>query len=622
MNAKHLSLRTLFCSLWLFIVAAQGANGDELTALARVERNEVFLGESLALWIEVRGSDAPAEPDVSVITDFRVQSLGGQTRNSESVTIINGRMSRIVRRGYVFSYRLTPKRTGQLTIPSLEVLAGGQKLRTRPLAVRVKEPTETEDFKLRLALSKAKCYVGEPVTLTVTWYIGKDVRGFEFQVPVLDDGRFASHDVEVRVGQGKKYYRVPLGTGEVIAEKGQGSLEGKTYATLSFRKVLIPRQAGTFRIPKATVACEALVGYRRNRDFFGDFFSDNFFGMGERGVYQRFVTPSNSLALVVLGVPREGRPQGFAGHVGRYRIEATATPTEANVGDPITLTIKLSGPEYLGDVELPPLKDQPALARDFRIPDEMAPGKVEGKVKSFTQTIRATHPEVKQIPPIELPYFDTETGRYGVARTKPIPLTIHKTHVLTASDAEGRQAGPLKSELTEWTKGIAHNYEDLSVLENQAYGLATVGLSPFWMAATLGPLAIYIVLLLSTVLVRRARADPERRRAKKAYGQLKRSIRELRTSGDASRGFGQVLTASQCYLGKKLGLTSAAITYRDVEERLKARGVGTETLADLKQLFEDCEARHYAGTLDGAAEVRSICDRALDLAERLEAALK
>mgnify|MGYP001039917717 CR=1 FL=1 len=45
----------------------------------------------------------------------------------------------------------------------------------------------------------------------------------------------------------------------------------------------------------------------------------------------------------------------FAGWVGRFQVEASASPTEVSIGDPVTLAVSVSGPEYLDNVELPAL---------------------------------------------------------------------------------------------------------------------------------------------------------------------------------------------------------------------------------------------------------------------------
>jgi len=620
-QSRQSTCLVLFFALCVLALLARTAAAQELSATARVEKQEVFLGDSFVFQVEVNGDDDPEEPDLSGLKDFRVEKVGGQNTSSQSVTIINGRVSRTVRRGFVFSYRLTPQKVGRLVIPAVEVKSDGKVLTTRPVAVQVEEPAETEDFKLRLSLSRKECYVGEPITLTVTWYIGKDVRGFQFNLPVLQDQRFAFHTPEVKVDRGRRYYRVDLGTEEAIAQKGQADLNGTQYATLTFQKILVPRQPGTFTIPPATVACDALVGYRREHDFFDDFFSDDFFGMGRQGVYDRFVTPSNEHTLHVMDLPEEGKPANFAGHVGRYHIEADASPREANVGDPITLTIRVSGPEYLRDVELPPLEDQPGFARNFKIPEEMAAGEVKGKEKVFTQTIRATSANVDSVPPIELPYFDTEKGKYRIARSEPISLTIRETRVVTAKDAEGRDLATPKSQITLRREGIAHNYEDLSVLRSQHHGLGAILTHPFWTAATAVPPAVYLLLLAVTTFVRRANADPEGRRARRAYPELRKALKKPLTDDHPAQAARAVLSALQDYLGNKLRLRSGAITYGDVEETLKERGVTDDTCEALRSLFAKCEAAHYAG---GRAEndAESLRLKALETARAVEKGLK
>ena len=184
------------------------------------------------------------------------------------------------------------------------------------------------------------------------------------------------------------------------------------------------------------MVCEALEGYRKRKSPFGDRFGDDFFSdffnRGSQGVYRKKVIESNALSLKVLDVPEEGKPENFAGHIGTYRIYAQASPTEVNVGDPITLQVALSGPVYLNHVTLPPLGEQKALSKDFKIPDERAAGKtVGGSKKVFTQTIRAMRQSVDEIPAIELPYFDTETAQYRIAKTEPIPIHVRPTKIVT-----------------------------------------------------------------------------------------------------------------------------------------------------------------------------------------------
>jgi hypothetical protein len=595
---------------------------------AVVERTEVFLEESFILQIQVEGHDAPQEPDLSKIGDFDVQSLGGQQNSSSSITIIDGRVTKDVRRGFIFNYRLTPKRVGAAAIPAVEVVAGDQTLRTQPVPIRVVSPTDVEGFKLRLELSTTTCYVGQPLLLTVTWYIAKDVEGFQFSLPVLTDERFTFADVETPIDPNKKhlYLRIPLGGRDVIGEKGRGPLDGREYMTLRFQKVLIPNRAGHVEIPQGTVVCNAVMGYKQRPLYPYSIFDDDLFlGKRTHAILRKVVIPSNKPVLTVLDLPQEGRPPHFTGLVGNYRLEAEAAPTEVRVGDPITLTVRVAGPDYLENIELPPMQAQPQLAGDFKIPVERAAGKIEGRTKVFTQTLRAKHPEVEMIPPIELPYFDARRGEYAVARTKEIPLSVSSTRVLTAQDAEGH-ALPRehKTELETWAEGIAHNYEDLSVLKDQAHGPAVWARSPLWIVMIGLPPLAYLFLLAVVSATRARRADPEALRSRRAYGELAKRLNRARREETADRvqTHSIVLDAMRHFLGDKLRLSPGALTFNDARDLLLETGIPAYTVVRLERLLDECETSRYAGLADAAQGADDVIERALGLAKDLERDLK
>jgi hypothetical protein len=466
--------------------------------------------------------------------------------------------------------------------------------------------------------------------LTFTWYIGQDVRSFNFNLPLLEQtDTFAFIDPEVDTTTGAQFYRIPLGDGEVIGEQGHDTLDGKDFTTITFSKVLIPKRAGVIEIEPATVACEALTGYQQtqrgnpfSKDPFSQFFNDDFFGMGRQGTYQKVVVPSNALKLQVENVPEQGRPTNFAGHIGEYAITAQAAPVEMKVGDPITLTLTISGPEYLDYVTLPPLSDQPALVKNFKIPQEQAAGEIQGNTKVFTQTIRALRPDIEEIPSIELPYFNTKTGQYDVARTAPIPITVKVATVVTALDAEGRELPvETKSDVETWTQGIAYNYEDLSALTNQRTGLGYWLTSPVWLGIVIAPPGVYLILLGSVVIIRKRQADPAALRAKKAYSTLRADLKTVgrNASGQGSSDF--ILRALRNYLGDKLRIPPGALVFKDVRDVLAERGMSQEMLENLKSIFERCEVSRYAGAVQDA-DVASLSEHVLRITKQLESILK
>ena len=596
---------------------------------AAVEKQEVYLGESFLFQIQVAGSDQPEEPDLSAITDFTVTAAGQRANNSTSVSIVNGRVNKQVTHGYIFTYRLSAKRLGDLQIPPVSVKVDGTVYETRAIPIRAKKPEETDDFKLRQSLARTRCYVGEAVSLKVEWFIGAKIRGVDFSLPLLDHPAFdviiPEPDV-IRANQ-DQYYRIPIGTREVIMEKKRGKLDGHPFTTLTFEVILFPKRAGTFQLPQGTVACEALAGYSKSRSPFGssDFFN-GFFG-GRKEEYRAVVIPSNRPTLEVRTLPQAGRPDGFSGHVGRFEIHTSASPLEVKVGDPITLTITLSGPDYLENVELPPLSEQADLARNFKIPNEMAPGTIEGETKVFRQTIRALHAEVEEIPSVKLPYFDTAEGDYSVAQSDPIPLTVAATKVVTVRDAQGSEpVGPTGKRLTAWQRGIRHNYTDLSVLTDQRWGLGAWPRSPLFLACLAAPPFLYALLFGTVTFNRRRRADPTGKEAKRAASRLTRDLARIskeaeEASGGSGAAYAEMLDALRTFFGRKLRTPHGALTFADLKPRLEEYRVEPDDIAFLAVLFELGEAGRYGY---GAADGRNIaadCETLKAVVKRLDRTL-
>ncbi|MCU0638547.1 MAG: BatD family protein [Candidatus Krumholzibacteria bacterium] len=580
----------------LAVSLAGAAPASDVRVITNVESRDVYVGESFLMQITIDGSSEASEPDFSAADGFIVEYLGGSNNSSESISIINGRVQRQVHKGFVFTYKLTPQRQGRLLIPAVDIDVGGTVFKSDPVAISVKKPEESEDFKLRIALSRETCYVGEPVVLSVVWYLRRDVESFNFTAPVLDTGAFDFEVPEVKIDPAKKYFRIPIANGEVIAEKGEGMLDGESFVTLTFRLALIPRKAGRFDIPEFIVACESGTGIRSQRDFFNDFFSDNYNGRW-RGTLKKFVVPSNALSLAVKNLPVEGRPEGFAGHVGELRISAKAEPVEVNVGDPITLSITLEGPDYLGKVELPPLSEQESITENFKVPDDMADGRIEGRKKIFTQTLRAKSADVTAIPPIRISYFDTQKGKYVIASSEPIPLTVHATRVVTAVDAEGITPASTGSPLEKWKEGIAYNYEGPHLLVSRETGMDAAASGRGGLILLVLPPLVFAGAAAARTAARRRSSDPAGARARGALKRLEKSVHALSgKKGLSEKEFSQeALELLKGYMGDRLGRSGASLTAAEAGVMLKNAGVEPDLAGLVREVFETCEMWAYAG---------------------------
>jgi hypothetical protein len=431
------------------------------------------------------------------------------------------------------------------------------------------------------------------------------VRDVVFSLPVLSSPDFNTEVMVIDRRPDREYIGIMINNQEVVAEKGEARSNGASIVTITFMHVLVPKTAGEIAIPQSTAAAQAVVTQRRSRSPF-----DNISPFGSRDQTKSVVVQTDPITLSVKPVPEEGKPANFSGLIGEFSISTAATPAEVSVGDPITLTVAVEGPTYLRHFELPPLQQQAALAERFRIPEEMAPGRAEDNRKIFTQTIRAQSPEVTEIPPIELSYFDTTTGRYEMARSNPIPLKVRVTQVVTASDAEGFRPQAETIEHVAVNEGIAHNFTELDALDPQRFGPDVwMRSASSWLILLLPPIAWGA--LAGTLLVRRLGGFRPKGRARKlARVQLGVALAE------EGQDHGKALQSLRNYLASKLDARASALTFADVERPLRAQGASDATLETLKQIFDECEAHHYAG--GGGNPAVEVSARMLECADALE----
>ena len=623
---KHFINTVLFGFIFV-LVSLQAVYGADqpVSVQAQVDKEEVTVGESFMLQIKIDGDDSPAEPDLSGLQDFAVTPKGGGQNNRESITIINGRMNRISEHGYIFRYELTPKKDGVLTVPSIGITAGGKTILTEPIPLRVTKPVVFDEFKLLISLSETVSYVGQPLVLTVKWFVNRNIAEFKFDLPFLENQGFSFADhPEDSDYNGQDAIAFDLAGKRIIARKGQ---EGQ-YTTVTLRKIVIPREPGKFTLKQGAVFSKIVTGYQQNRGArpFNDFF-DDFFG-GRQAVYRQVVTEANPLHVKVLSLPQENRPADFTGLVGQYSLAAEANPTEVNVGDPITLTVMVTGAEYLEDVLLPPLQNQPDIQENFKVPEEMGQGEIDGRVKVFTQTIRAKHPSVKEIPAIKLNFFNPKTEKYESAATKPIPLQVHATNIVTAKDAEGIALGLEKNELTSLDKGITYNYVGEDILENQKFEIIAWFRSPFGLTLMLFPPGAYLLVLVPLFIKRKRLQDVDRLRSQKALPELSRELKSLGQDIDRnglSLTVKGLVEAMRAYLSKRFLMPPGALVYEEAAKSLKQHGIDENLLAGLKHILDRCEAYHY-GAVDKnestGADIREMLHAALTLFEKIDRCLR
>jgi hypothetical protein len=576
------NVKKIICFLILIATAAATSASGQISVSAQVDTGrDIYVGDNFGFYIVITGADNPGQVDLGPLQEFNPQSTGNKRQSSTN--IINNKVNTTTTT--IMTYSLTANRIGQMQIPSVTVTVDGKTYRTNPLTINVIKPGTTELLDLEMLLADTQCYVGEPVVLTVNFYVGANIGDFQLNVPPLTSDDFYVEDSDIKDPQAKDFQ---LNNGiRISVSQYQVTHNSKNYTLVTFNKVLIPKKAGKIQLEPATVSAEVAVGRTSSRDrLFDDFFGSNI-------QYKRFMVGSEPLELNVLPVPDEDKPSEFYGLIGKYTISASATPTQVNVGDPITLTVKIGGGKYLKPVQWPALEKVPALAANFRIPSQKASPIIENGFKVFTQTIRANNDSVTEIPPIPLAYFDTARGQYATAKTEPIKLEVAPTKVLTNADLESADFAPVNKEVEAIKKGLSANYEGPDVLENMNFSPVAALLNPgyalLW-AAPLAGLILSSLIRLSTHTSDEKIAARRRRQAcGKAIGQLKR-INPI----DANLRNETLVSTMKQYIGDRFDRTAGSLTPDDCYNQIFAATADEQAAHKFKETMAEFEATRYA----------------------------
>ncbi|MCD6093562.1 MAG: protein BatD, partial [Candidatus Omnitrophica bacterium] len=395
---------------------------------ATVDRKTVSLGESLQLNLSFYGTQNVSRPDIGEIDGFQVRYLGPSTR----ISIVNGRVSSSI----THIYTLIPLKTGKFEIGPFSVVINGETFTSQVLTVEVVSapsppPRQTqrpstaqgtiseEGLKDRIFLTvkagKLQAYVNESIPLSIKLYINRlGVRDIQYP-------KFEHEGFSIKEFGEPKQYRQTIG--------------GIVYDVIEFNTNMFAVRPGQFLLGPAKVDCNLIVRKRQRRrrtpfdndffgfdnDFFGRFFDEDIFNdfFGRYEAYPFQVT-SPPLKISVRPLPSEGRPANFKGAIGDFQFKVKVSPKEVKAGDPITVTMTITGTGNFDTVSSPVLNSK----EEFRVYQPQA--KQGQGAKVFEQVLIPQSEKVKEIPKITFSFFDPQAGEYRSLIQGPFPISVSK----------------------------------------------------------------------------------------------------------------------------------------------------------------------------------------------------
>lgn len=552
---------------WIgFLALGCIAHAQDVVVEAFLDATEISLGESTRISIRINSN---TEADISIphIPDVTVRHAGV----SRSTTIING----VVSTRNTHSYLLTPEKPGTHTIPPFTVSIKRKEHKTQPLTLSVLPSSQKRDPELegiafiQIGMEKSTLYVGEKTRVRLNLFTLMTARIEQIRsIPEISNDAVMLN---------------PLGNSP---QQATTDIEGKRYQVFSWETTLTALKRGLTTLEASAEIDVLTPTQRRSQGFPQSLFDDDFFGT----TYTR--TPlrvfSNTIELDIRPIPPAPEGKVFSGAIGKFGFTVEASPTELTAGDPITLTLKVTGTGNFDRV----FHDGLTASDGWKIyspqstftPSEKMP--LSGE-KVFRQAIIPTDPRIPTIPSLSFTYFDPDKQDFVTIENKPIPIqvkaapgqVIESPTENPASDPESGNNPPDPS-----TRLV-----DLAVSLDRAYSsYKPVTYSVwFWVLMLIPILVVPLATYVPPAIIGKLRGPDNRK--KKTMLHLEKEMEKALQSKNKT-AYLEAASAYSCQiLAEKWKVSPLSITTADIKFRCGNRYPGILTL------FTNREVLHYAG---------------------------
>ena len=564
----------------------------QIEAHASVSPSVVPLNGQFTLQVEVRGTtQMDVEPSLPDLGDFS-RYIG--RNSSTSMQMINGATTVSL----IIQYTYRAIREGTFEIGVVQVEAGGQVLRTQPVTLTVstagasggagggrEDPSVVgpDDLFIVTEVSKTRVYQNEPIEVSYRLFTRVNVTSYS----LVDLGESEGFWVE----------EVPGPQNPQVEQRVRG---GQPYTTAVVRRVvLFPAGPGIKTIEPMSIEASVRV-QRQRRSLFDDFFG----GGSLFGSQVPTVIVSNPVDVEVLPLPAEGRPRSFSGLVGRLDVSASIDRSDVETNNAVTLELIVEGEGNLRGLVAPTIDFPP----DFEtFPPEVtetidrAGSRVRGR-KTYAYVLIPRSPGEKTIPPVEMGYFDAESGLYATSASQPLRLEVTGDPVVGAPGVRA---------------SVETLREDIRFIQIGPPSLGALGGSladapAFWIVVLLPLVALLGAVGLRTHWdrlegdVAYARGRRAGRVAKKRLGQA----RVVMSGGDARAFYAEVERALRGFLADKLNVAEAGFMSEVADAELRRRGVSEAAAKEYFDCLGECDRARFAPPGSSAEEKSGFFDRA------------
>lgn len=580
-----------------FTLSAQAA----ITVRAYFDPPKIALGDNARYVVEIEESSTQSMPSPERVTTLPVPTIrglefrNGRTSSSQQTRIINMQSEYAITQS--LSIDAIPSEVTTYSIPeyTLDYKGTTYSVNSTRLEV-VKRSAEAAPSANELIFLKAdlpeSLYLGQSIQIQLKLYISESVqlRGLNAYERRADGFTLSQ--------------KLPEETIERLE-----TINGQRYRVVTWPLQLTPIRSGPQAIDfQFTVSAQLPQNQQSGRDLygrnspFGSSLFDNFFGQTEQ--FNIYTEPAT---IEVKSLPTEGKPSSFSGAIGDFDMQVFADSNETTVGEPIMLSIKLSGTGNFDRISGPRFPED-ANWRHYK-PESSFEAKDDYGLrgsKRFDYVFIPQNSGQLSLPGVRFGFFDPETKEYLELTSPPIEVTVapSKTQVSAPPSVNQTKPNQPSSENSRSNNiPIAISPEAiLFTLDYQPKPAKSIDGNPLrqkWFWGINGALVLVSITGYGFICKRRHyRNSPEfalRQSAKSEFRLTLKTARDAINRSDTDAFFRAAQQLIRLQLTIRTGRNLQAAGSAEIAGLLQRAGISDPAQSKLNALSKKADAQRFSG---------------------------
>ena len=575
-------MRNISFVILLFISSVGFAQTPTLQALVSKQKVQVGGNFTVSYQFNYSGEDFTAPSNIT--KDFRI--LSGPSKRSE-MRYNNGKVTSTLS----YTYVLSPLNPGEYVLEPAKITFENKTYSSKSIQIiatkaqtqqqQKDQTTQTEinrqakqkqslknSIYLRLELNKRTVFQGEQIIATYKLYNKAALRGIEAQRMPEFDGFYTS-DIEIN--------NTNNSSREII--------NGVPFDVHVLKKtILIPQKTGELTLIPLEI--DAIVQVQ------GKQVVNTWFGPRYQMKDIKLTLKSNAIKINVKPLPK-GAPDSFDGAVGRFKFNVSLTPTELNVNDALTYSVKLSGSGNLPLIKSP----VPNWPQEFEVYDPKLKSNVNTKTNKITGSKRWEYLAIPRnngeyiFDPVEFTFFNTSTKKYETISSGAATIKV------TGSSTSGSKTNPNAvnkqdvSRLGTDIRFIHTQNPELKIVDDTFFGSVWYY---FWLIAPAFLSILAYFILRKQNELKSDTVGLKKRKATKLARQLLKDAEKNLGSNDKNAFYESVFKALNGYLGNKFNISNADLNKSNINTKLLSVNTSEVAINLLFETLDHCEMARFA----------------------------